>query len=280
MAKDIATILRGLGLDPAMFQKFIHDAVVNNWSPDELKAQLYASPEFTAMFPGIFNPQTGGLIMTPGAYLQQRFQYQQDAARYGFTINSQDFANLVQHDVDVTEFNDRLEAAQRIQESPQFARAWKAVNGGDTKDVFDAVLGLKPAQFYKKYEDVTVMASAKIAGFKLNAGQVKRIEGLTEGSGGGGTLTEGDVKQSFEELARSLRDIPFSRLYGLGLTKNDLITLEFGGKNRDAIAKRAATVQAQMKREQEGARAHTQVYPGAEGSRTVVGGYGGRAQSQ
>ena len=278
---ELSTILQGYGIPAGPFQDLIRQAILNNWSPEELISQIYASPAFAAAYPNIVGP-SGEFKMSPAEYLQARTSYMHTAERYGFTLTNAEFGKfIVGGDVSQQEFLDRTEAAARIDENPQFARAYKSaleatgVKVG-TKEIFDAVLGMAPQQFYDVYEKTVIAGTAKLAGIGLNQKLVQQIQTAAPGQ-----ITESSATtQSFQQLAQEFRTVvPLGKAYSFGVTKSDLVQLEFGGPKQAQIAETVTRIMNQEKRLQEQATAHNQMYPTAQGNQTL-GGYSERAQVQ
>lgn len=244
-AATLAGILRGFGIPPGPFSSLINQAVIFSWTPEQLLAELYNSPAFGAMFPGIFGG-AGQLKMSPGEYLQARESYRHMARVYGFPLSSATFGSLVQRNVSQQEFVDRLEAGARIKENPVFMRQLRrtigsrpGVEGGVTKKkALDFMLGLAPKQFYDVWEQTVLQATARLSGIKLSPRLAKRIQRLSPGR-----IDEGTAKMKMEELAQHIKTtLPLSRIHKLGLSKADLIQLEFGGKRQAEIAEKAKRI--------------------------------------
>lgn len=272
---ELSTILQGYGISGTGFAPLITAAVRNNWTPEELIAQIYASPEFAQMFPGIVDQQTGAFIMQPAEYLSTRQSWQRQAQIYGFNFTNEEFGTAVNQGVSTQEFTDRLEAAARFDENPQFAKAWAHYTGqSGKKDIFDAILGVAPKEFYDVYEKASVKTAAALEGVHLGD---KLVEQITSRSAT--PLTEADIAEKAGQLARDLRTLaPLSKLVGFGLNKSDLVQLEFGGPRQAKVFEKAERVKAELDRSQE-KRAHAQLYPDQTGQITTTGGYKERAQA-
>jgi hypothetical protein len=279
---DLFAILQGYGIPPGPFAALLHQAVVQKWTVAELLGRLYASPEFAQMFPGIFGPQ-GELIMTPGQYLQAYREYSAMARRYGYQISVQDFGmRIVQGQVSPQEFLDRLEAAARVSENKiwmqnlqRFAKQAGLERFGK-KEAFDALLGLAPKKFYDLWEKTSIASLAEMSGVELTPREVRKVQKLS-----GEMITETpQTKLAFEDLARQIRTtMPLSQLYRFGITKGDLLQLEFGGPKQAEVAERVQRVLATHEAFQRERRARSALYPSGEGV-TAPGGQRERPQVQ
>jgi hypothetical protein len=260
-AATLQGILHGFGIPPGFFSDLIDQAVRNNWTTDELLAAIYGSPQFAQMFPGIFRPD-GSLRMPPGEYRQLIDMYRSQARLYGYTdLTDAQIGQLIAGDVSVQEFTDRLEAVRRISEfKPAFeefkqvlrARGISTAGLESDKDLVRFMLGQAPKQFYQIWEETAVGTAARMAGVKMGAKAQQHIARLTPG-----ISSEAELQRQMQELARHIRTtLPLSKIQKMGLTKKDLITLEFGGPNQAKIFEKAqrilATQQAFAEREPTG----------------------------
>jgi hypothetical protein len=213
------------------------------------------------MFPGIFRPD-GSLRMPPGEYRQLIDMYRSQARLYGYTdLTDAQIGQLIAGDVSVQEFTDRLEAVRRISEfKPAFeefkqvlrARGISTAGLESDKDLVRFMLGQAPKQFYQIWEETAVGTAARMAGVKMGAKAQQHIARLTPG-----ISSEAELQRQMQELARHIRTtLPLSKIQKMGLTKKDLITLEFGGPNQAKIFEKAqrilATQQAFAEREPTG----------------------------
>lgn len=231
--------LSGLGF-PGL-QELIHQAVINSWSDAELMFHVVQSPAFASAFPGIFRAD-GSLKMSPTDYRAQVDTYRHTAYLLGYSPSDALIGQWIQGDVSPQEVADRYTAANRVKESPQAFAAlqseWKAAGLGNISQAgaANALLGEAPKQFYDIWERANLRTQASLAGAPISHAEAVRIQGILPDR-----ATESSVQANMQDLAHQLKTtMPLSRLYAThGLTRSDLITLEFGGPGREDIAARA-----------------------------------------
>lgn len=94
------------------FMEKVKEWIVKGFTPEGIVASLRQTPEWRAMFPGIFRPD-GGLKMTEAQYLQRRDEYRQLLKQYGRPDYEYDFpadtAPFFEADIDPNELRDRLQ---------------------------------------------------------------------------------------------------------------------------------------------------------------------------
>ena len=249
--------LRQAGLAPGAFGNILDAAVRGDWSVDEFAVNLYATKQFRRMFPGIFRAD-GSMRMDPFAYRQLTDQYKSTARMYGITsLSKQHIGKLIRSNVSMQEFSDRMTAIQRVQE---YKPAWQefievarsrgfktGLNGrklNSDKELVNFMLGRQPKKFYSLWDELNTGIAAREAGLNKELGQgmirsiSKRMAGIAD---------ETQLQSKFQNLAQTLQKVmPLSKIAGYGLTKKDLVTLEFGGSNQAAIAEKVERVLAQQ----------------------------------
>jgi hypothetical protein len=247
--KTFEVILQGFGIPPGPFVDLIDQAVRLNWTAEELQARVYAHPAFAQMFPGIFR-EDGSLRMSPFEYRQLSDQYQSIARLYGFSsLDKARVGRLIAGNVSIQEFSDRMEAIRRVTEFKPAFEEFKQIlrsrgistKGLETdKDIVNFMLGKGPKQFYRLWDELNVGLAARMAGAKINQKQVRAIAKRLPG-----IASEAELQAQMQELARHIRTtMPLSKIHKFGITKKDLITLEFGGPNQAAIFEKVRRVLA------------------------------------
>lgn len=242
-------MLAFMGLDSWEIQQLVEQASREQWTSNQFIAAIYQSNTFKSTFPGIFR-EDGSLKMDPYQYKQQADEYQSIANRYGITIDNARIGSLINRDVSVDEFQTRAEAIGRIDENRQYFDAFKKVleargiKGLNTdEEIADFLIGKGDKKFYDIWEEVQIGGAAKMAGVNLNA---KMMNTISKKIPGADTMDPAALQQSFQNLAASLRTaLPQSKIQGYGLTKRDLVELEFGGPRQAAIADKVNRIMAQ-----------------------------------
>jgi len=141
-AGELAGILRGYGLNPKLFDDLIHEAIANQWSTAQFASELYASDEFAAVFPGIFN-NDGSLKVSPTEYLRMAYGmngYQDIGKDFGIKLGINKIGQLIHGNVSPDEWALRALVLQQ-------ARATEAYRGE-----FNAVLTASGAEELGKKE--------------------------------------------------------------------------------------------------------------------------------
>lgn len=234
-------VLRGFGLRPVEFGNLIDKAVRNGWSPEQFESQIYQSPAFKRTFPGIFRGD-GSLRMSPAEYRNISDQYKELAQRYGLfgELGKGRIGQLIKGNVSPQELTDRFTAISRMKEYGTAFDVFKEVVKGSTgkkltdENIYEFIMGKGPKEFYDLWETTMVGTSAKSAGVDLSAAEMgsiaKRLPGMQ---------TEEQLQSNFQNLAKNIKQImPLSQLAKMGVSKSDLIELEFGGERQADIAER------------------------------------------
>lgn len=259
---QLKQMLMEAGIPANHFHDLLDRAIRLNWTPSEFMLQIYGSPQFKHMFPGIFRPD-GSLKMTPYEYKQMTDQYQSVARTYGITnLSAAHVGKLIKGDVSMQEFQDRMEAIKRVQTykpaMEEFMQILQA-RGVDTsalhsqKAQVEFFLGKSPSHFYDLWQDVTVGTAAREAGVNLNVAGVHSIAKQLPGQ-----VDPTALQGHFSNLAQSIKKLmPLSQIGKYGLTQKDLVTLEFGGPNQAAIADRVNLILKNQDNFSNGQRAKT-----------------------
>lgn len=242
-AATLQQFLVQAGIPAGAFSSLIDQAIRLNYTPSEFTLQVYGSPQFENMFPGIFRPD-GSMKMTPYEYRQMSDQYVSTARQFGVSGFSQEHVGaLIQGDVSMQEFSDRMTAIARIEDyKPAMNQFISLVeqNGGDASELktdeglVDFMLGRSSKKFYTLWDQTVVGTAAKESGVHISNDLVRRIAKRTPG-----VADEAQMQAGFQELASKIQTLlPLSRINKYGLSKKDLVTLEFGGPNQAHIAKK------------------------------------------
>lgn len=240
-------LLQSSGIPIHAFQHMLEKAVRLNWNESELLLNIYGSKQFHKLFPGIFRPD-GSLRMSAAEYRHLADEYQSTARLYGVSnVSKEHIGQLIRNDVSMQEFTDRMTAIQRVKEfQPAFDQFKKIARdmgfktkGLDTdKDALNFLLGKADDKFYKLWDRLSIGTAASAAGFDLGVKGIKDIAKRVPGQ-----ANEAEMQSHFANLAQQMRQLmPLSQIGKYGLTKQDLIDLEFGGPNQAAIAQKVDTI--------------------------------------
>lgn len=234
-------VLKGFGLRPVEFGNLIDKAVRNGWSPEHFESQIYQSPAFKRAFPGIFRGD-GSLRMSPSEYRNLSDQYKELAQRYGLfgELGKGRIGQLIKGNVSPQELTDRFTAIHRMKEfSTSFDTFKKIVSETTNKNltdenIYEFIMGKGQKEFYDLWEQTMVGTSASSAGVELSTAEMRSIAQRLPGM-----QTEEQLQGGFQNLAKSIKSVmPLSQLTKLGVSKGDLLELEFGGPNQADIAER------------------------------------------
>lgn len=242
---QLKAYLQSAGLSWEVFGDLVDRSVRLNWTMEEFTLNLYGSREFKEMFPGIFRPD-GSMRMSPSQYLNMVDTYRSTARSIGLNpnlIDKDQFGDLIRGDVSPQEFSDRLTAVKRISEFKPAFEEFKQVlrsrgispKGIDTdEEMLDFMLGAGPKKFYQIWDELTVGTAARTAGVQLGQHQIRRIAKILPGQ-----ANEAQIAAGMQDLAKKIQTImPLSKINKYGISKKDLVQLEFGGPNQAAIAKK------------------------------------------
>lgn len=230
-------VLRGFGLRPQEFGNLIDKAVRNGWSPEHFESQVYQTPAFKRAFPGIFRGD-GSLRMSPSEYRDMSDLYKELAQRYGLygELGKGRIGKLIKGNVSPQELEDRFTAIARMKEYGTAFKTFEKLAGVNLNDkkIYEFIMGKGPKQFYDLWEQTMVGTSAASAGVELSASEMRSIAKRVPGM-----QTEESVQAQFQNLAKNIKTLmPLSQLAKMGVSKSDLIELEFGGANQADIAER------------------------------------------
>lgn len=240
-------LLQSSGIPIHAFSNMLEKAVRLNWNDSELLLNIYGSKQFHQLFPGIFRPD-GSLKMSPYEYRQMADEFKSQARLYGISnISRAHIGQLIKNDVSMQEFADRMTAIQRVSEFKPAFDQFKAIakdmgfatKGLDTdKDALNFLLGKSDKKFYDLWDRISVGTAASQAGFDLGLKGIKDIAKRVPGQ-----ANEAEIQGRFANLAQQMRTLmPLSQIGKYGLTKQDLIDLEFGGPKQAAIAEKVDTI--------------------------------------
>lgn len=240
--------LQQAGIPVGAFHDLLDKAIRFDYTDSEFMLAVYGSPQFKQMFPGIFRPD-GSMKMTPLEYRNLEDSYRSAARQYGLSqLPKGSTAKLIKNDVSLQEFSDRMEAIKRVEEFKPAMDQFKAIlesrgvknfAGINTdKEIAKFLLGQGPKQFYSLWDELAIGTAAVQAGLDLDQQLIKSIAKTVPGQ-----ANEVEMQGRFANLAQRIKTVmPLSQMGKYGLTKQDLIDLEFGGPDQAAIAAKVDTI--------------------------------------
>lgn len=260
MLAEIQNIAVGWGLNYTSQQ--VQQMIKSMNGATDVRAMYNAieqTPQFHEAFPGIFN-SNGTLKMSPTQYITTKKSYEAYATKNGVMMDPKRLTWLFQNNVSPTEFAQRSQAVQTLRDNQQYFNAFnqqlkqQGMQPLTEADKFKMIMGEGNAEWYDTWNNASSRYAGEQAGLKfgpsatgtganylrLGEGVVKQVAGLG--------LTAGQTSSGYAQLAKDLTSLlPQSRIQGMGLTKKDLVQLEFGGPNQAAIAVKAAQIVANEK---------------------------------
>lgn len=254
-------LLQSYGIDVnSNMQNLINTAAAHNWNSARFKQALIGTPEFQDRFPGIFD-KNGDLKMSPSQYMKQEQAYQNVADTAGINLGDNKQAWLFKNDVSAAEFQTRASAIARIRTNSDMFKAFGqqlaaeglAPKGGLSKgDLFKFVLGEGNKEWYSSWNDTLSRYYGQQSGIAFGPGHpnksytnlgTKTVEAI-----GNKGLSETELSQGYQSLANQLTTTyPLSKIQKFGLSKQDLVELQFGGPRQASVAQK---VQQILKNEQ------------------------------
>jgi hypothetical protein len=236
-------VLQGLGIPLGSFMDLIDQAIREDWGVAQFSSAIYSSDTFHNLFPGIFRPD-GSLKMSPLQYRSMSDQYNSLARTYGVDLDKARIGHLISGDVSAQELTDRLEAVKRLEDYKPAMEEFKQVlaergiKGVGDGDLVNFMLGKAPKQFYSIWEETQVGTAARTAGVHLKQGLIRKISNQLPG-----VQSEAQVTAGFQDLAQKIQSVmPESQYRKMGVTKKDLVELEFGGPHQAAIAEKVTNL--------------------------------------
>lgn len=248
-------ILQDLGIRlTGNLQQLAKNAEAKAYDVGTFMFYLRKTKEYRQEFTGIFR-KDGTMKMSETQYISNRNQFESVASRAGINLGPKMMDWLFLNNVSPSEFSDRAAAITQLKRNKDLYRAFRQelLQAGQKpgqvtrKNLLKFVLGRGNPQWYDLWNDAVVRNAAQQSG--LAVGRRKAVEFLPQGaleriSGLG--LSPTALNRGFEQLADDITNlIPDSQLFRAGLTVDDLVTLRFGGKNRQAIKEKVDRIMAE-----------------------------------
>lgn len=247
-------ILQGWGLDMTSgLQQLVSEALDNDYSQSEFVYFLRQTPEYNAAFPGIFD-EDGRLQMSEAQYFAQTQQYQDIAAQAGLNLGAGMTAYLFKNDVSPSEFQVKAPAVRQLKSNPelyaQFAKEIERRTGEvvDKQGLLKFAMGTGNAEWYNIWNAASARYAATQAGIKIAKASglytaLSRQEILGIAKKG---FSPQELSSGFQNVAQQLIDVlPEASIMKYGLSKEDILTATFGGKNQAAIRRKIQRITEQ-----------------------------------
>lgn len=203
-----------VGFTPDFFQKLVAGAA----SPDEVIAQLRATPQFKQRFPGLWRSD-GSIRMNEAQYLQQETSYRQVLSQYGFGEQYKtpdDLKGLFDSEQDPNELNQRLTVYKQIQDSSQATKnafyVYAGINLTD-EDLYQATVDPTHRQsLVDEYNARTAASDFDYTTFITRATQagLDQISKTMQDAKASGVISDDAAMKVFNtspDFARSIMDV-------------------------------------------------------------------------
>lgn len=206
-----------------------------------------------------------GRKLTQSQYNALVSDYKHLGLRYGRTISDAQAKKAATMDLSSDEFMDRLQALNLTRDNKSYFSTLKtaAKDNGlklDDTDILQSLVGAKPVEFYKTYQELALRVSASQAGIKVTEKQKnanldteisrKDLLSITHGEKDYLTNTSALGKTLEDYALAAIQLLPESRLRGIGVSKKQLYQVVAGKGSamaQDQVDRLAATVDEQYK---------------------------------
>jgi hypothetical protein len=223
---ELASILRGFGINPRAFHDLIDQAIRGQWSGPQFEAALYGSKTFHQMFPGIFR-NDGSLKMSPAQWNSFSDMYRQVARGSNIQLDRDRIGNLIHKDVSVDEFRQRMNILVFARNSEQFRANFNHQRQLMGKEAvgknawYDIIAGAAPPTLYDEYE----AAYLQSGGLHLTpAGAHHVAAGIDERGTVASQVSMSDIVRQVQQM----QSIVAPELKANGITTADLALLQAG----------------------------------------------------
>jgi hypothetical protein len=243
-----ANMVRAWGIPASpRIQALVSQAAKGEWNSARFVQALRGTKEYGQAFPGI----QWRLGQTEASYLSAMRQFQAKAQDAGIKLSRDQFGYLQQKGVDSAEWGLRVQAMRTVEankgniaafEDVLKARGFLKPNENLTgKELKDFFTGRGSEAYTKVWNEYAVTSGLEDIGFEVGRGGdigrkdlLKLLKEPVAGVAPGAT-----VQVDYAQLATTAaKALPASRLYGLGITKKDLVMMALGGKKAAAVAAR------------------------------------------
>lgn len=265
---------------------FARQAAGGGWSSAEFLYNARKTEWYGDFFVGIFRADNS-LRMSEAQYNQWFSTFSSYAAEAGVKLDKEMFGFALKQNLDPRLWAQRMSALKTVRSNAGYMDAWVAtlrargIVGRKEKvtkgDLLDTITGIRNANWLAVWEEAALRGAAAAQGLKVGTDlyrkQLLRIAA---------DIDVGDpeqLEQKFASLANQIKTMmPLSRLTKLGLSKQDLIDLEFGGPNATNAARKAQQIIKTFQGEYQEEKANTELVLTRGGS--TLAGYQDDTMSQ
>jgi hypothetical protein len=231
---ELAGILRAYGLNPKLFDDLIRDAIINQWTPEQFLGEIYASDEFSAAFPGIFNPD-GSLKVTAGEYLQLAYGfggYVDIARNFGLTLGPRKIGMLFESNTSPDEWVFKAMVLQQAKRTEGYRTEFNVLLEASGQEPlgkgewYNFIASKSSARIENLYEAVSLRMAGDLDITPEQALAAAREIGATN------PAAPVDIAQIIDQVRR-YKSLISPELESAGITDADLAVLEAGADPRN-----------------------------------------------
>lgn len=235
-------------------RNLVETGVKQEWSTTSFMVHLRSTAEYKHQFPGI-----GGRDgVSEASYNRMYDQYLSAARKVGLNVSRQQFGIVFKRHVEFSEWQTRMDFFERASRNRDYFKQLERVAEArglikpnekfTERDIFNLMTHRGSPAIERLMEESQVRFQLKSIGLTVGKhGDIARgrVLSFIQDMEAQGVETEQLNNQAFASLAQKVQEVlPSSDLYGMGITKQDLFTLEFGGGNEQ----KRATIAEQVRR--------------------------------
>ena len=289
MHSNYVEILRrwGIQIGQGGLENLVQHAVNSEWSTTQFMQAVRKTKAYKQEFVGL-RWRDG---MTEAEYMRLYGQYRELAGNAGRKLTKQQFGSLLQKGVTGAEFKLRVDALDRMNKQQGLFNAFEQVL--KARGIIKPKQQLSKGELYKfitrrgdpawerVWQEAVVTQGFKSAGISVGKGgdfSRRELLGLINQVDTSKSEVENLTTADFQKLATMIQEkLPLSKLYGMGVTKQDLAVLALGGKGAVQIAERVQQIDAQFNLSKEDKVQAQFVQTGPKKTSLAYGGLAGEA---